>query len=797
MPSSEPLLIKAANAMDLKWAYVDTHLVYRKVSAQYCKWHQTDESEVLGRPVSQVMSNATVRRLNPYWEKALAGDVVSFETQLFRAGSDTLSFVKATFIPNIEAGKVIGFYAFYLDHTAETKAINTLRKLHQITSDSSLSLDDKIQKILQLGVQVFDLPIGIISEIVDEKYTVKYAVSPENAINPDDHFDLSGTYCVHTLAAEGPLAFHHAGESRIKNHPCYQDFGLESYIGIPIYVNNVRYGTLNFSSPDIHPVPFNEYDFSLIELLSQWVGNELSRYDFDNELKFQKTLLESMSRQARIGTWELDLIEQKLYWSDMTREILEVPSDYTPGLETTFEFYKEGESRESVRKAINQSIKTGQSWSLDVQVVTAKGHCIWVNAMGQAEFRNGQSVKLFGSFQDINQRVNTRLELENSKKQAELAMKSKGEFLANMSHEIRTPMNGVIGMLGSVLKTELNEDQHDKLNLAFKSAESLLVLINDILDFSKVDAGKLELDPQSFSLSTFLSEFLQSMKASALEKDLTLELIDKDIEVDTLYADQIRIKQILTNLVGNAIKFTRNGGVKIKASSHNEKDAVQCRFEIIDTGIGIEADKLNHLFDAFTQADASTTRNYGGTGLGLAISKQLCELMNGEITVKSQEGKGSEFLVTLYVDESNSSLIEEGQALNTESKLFNQEKVLLVEDNFINQEVAKDQLNDMNLSIDVAENGLKAIEALISKGDGYYQLILMDCQMPLMDGYETSREIRKGVTGSLNSKLPIIAMTANAMKGDKEACLEAGMTEYLSKPLSPERLNSMLARFLP
>jgi len=171
--------------------------------------------------------------------------------------------------------------------------------------------------------------------------------------------------------------------------------------------------------------------------------------------------------------------------------------------------------------------------------------------------------------------------------------------------------------------------------------------------------------------------------------------------------------------------------------------------------------------------------------------------MNGEITVKSQEGKGSEFLVTLYVDESNSSLIEEGQALNTESKLFNQEKVLLVEDNFINQEVAKDQLNDMNLSIDVAENGLKAIEALISKGDGYYQLILMDCQMPLMDGYETSREIRKGVTGSLNSKLPIIAMTANAMKGDKEACLEAGMTEYLSKPLSPELLNSMLARFLP
>lgn len=794
MSFSQSLLIQAADTMGLIWAYVDSQLIYRNVSERYCKWHHLHNEDVIGKSVFDVISQDTADHLQKYWDQALAGHAVDTETRLIRRGNSTISFVHATYVPDMKDDQVIGMYAFYQDHTNETKAIGTLSHLHEITADNDLSLDQKVNALLGLGTRVFNLPIAIVSQINAEQYIVRYALSPENAINPGDEFELGSTYCYHTLMSNGPTGFHHAGESSISDHPCYQTFGLESYIGTPIFVNKQRYGTLNFSSPEIHESAFTEYDYSLVRLLAQWIGNELSRYQSDREFKNQKALLEAMSRQARMGTWELDLINQQLYWSDMTREILEVASDFQPALEKTFEFYKEGKSRESVRKAIHHSIKTGQDWSLDVQVITAKGRCIWVNAMGQAEYENGKCVKLFGSFQDIHHRVNTQLELEKAKHEAEQALQVKGDFLANMSHEIRTPMNGVLGMLRSVLNSELSKEQYYQLKLAHKSADSLLLLINDILDFSKVDAGKLDLELSNFNLKNLMSEFKETMLQSAIERGLYFEVKLDGLSHEYLKGDEYRILQILNNLVGNALKFTSKGGVTLDVKTQATQECIQCVLSVKDTGIGIPKSKINTLFNAFTQADSSTTRQYGGTGLGLSIVKRLSELMNGDVQVISEVNKGSEFLVTLNLNYADTIEPPDQTSEQIDTILpFNHELVLLVEDNFINQEVAKDQLADLNLKVHVAENGLIALD-MLKKSE--YALVLMDCQMPEMDGYEATQAIRSGLAGESNRSAKIIAMTANAMKGDKEKCIEAGMDDYLSKPLTVAELQAMLSRYL-
>lgn len=796
------MLITAANAMDLKWAYIDADMTYRQVSLQYCQWHKVDENKVIGRSIYDVVSRETAQRLAPRWKEALTGSVVSFTDRIQRTGVAQESYVKATYIPNITDHAVSGFYVFYDDLTEEVTAIDTLRKLHSITADTQLSLENKINGILQLGVEVFALPIALVSHIDNQRYTVKFAVVPENAVKPGDEFELGETYCCHTLKANGPLAFHHAGESEISKHPCYQNFGLESYIGIPIMVNGSRYGTLNFSSPDIYERAFSEHDFELIRLFAQWIGNELARAESQRALSLQKNLLEAMSKQARIGTWELIVPTGELYWSPMTKEVHEVDQNFLPDLNTAIFFYKEGSSRQRISEAVERAMGTGEAWSLDVQLVTAKGNLIWVNAMGQAEIIDGECVRLYGSFQDIDERVKSQIELENAKLQAEAAVKSKSEFLANMSHEIRTPMNGVLGMISSVLNTDLKQEQAYHLKLAQRSANSLLTLINDILDFSKVDAGKLELEEVDFDLLALLNEFCESMSDPIMQKGLLFEQDFRGIEQRYVCGDPNRLRQILTNIVGNAIKFTLQGSIKIEASVKPNNQALDCIIKIEDTGIGIQSEKLEALFDAFTQADASTTRQFGGTGLGLAIVRQLCQLMEGEISVSSEYGKGSTFEVKVALSQARSQLTDMHEAqISDDSSLdtlevFNQRKVLLVEDNFINQEVAKEQLKMFSIDVAIAGNGIEAINQLKQHQNDVFDLILMDCQMPEMDGYQATQAIREGAAGEQYCDVPIIALTANAMKGDREKCMAIGMNSYLSKPIDPNELHGLLKAYL-
>jgi len=377
------------------------------------------------------------------------------------------------------------------------------------------------------------------------------------------------------------------------------------------------------------------------------------------------------------------------------------------------------------------------------------------------------------------------LELELAKNKAEAATKVKSEFLANMSHEIRTPMNGIIGMTHLALKDNPNNKQKHYLDIINNSAKTLLNIINDILDFSKIEAGKLTIDKIDFKLDELLVNVSNLVKFKAQEKGLEFNINYDDEMPLNLYGDSLRISQVLINLVNNAIKFTSKGYININIENSGD----DFTFKVCDSGIGMNEFEQSKLFEAFTQADGSTTRKYGGTGLGLSISKQLVELMGGKIWVESQENKGSTFGFTLKLPKAKNDIKtthEEFANINT----LDGSNILLAEDNKINQEIIIGLLENSGINLDIANNGKEAVDIFTSNKDKY-ELILMDLQMPIMDGYEATKQIR-----AISKDIPIIALTANAMKEDIEKTKLSGMQEHLNKPIEVEKLYSTLLKYI-
>jgi signal transduction histidine kinase/BarA-like signal transduction histidine kinase len=400
-------------------------------------------------------------------------------------------------------------------------------------------------------------------------------------------------------------------------------------------------------------------------------------------------------------------------------------------------------------------------------------------------------------------------QLEEANAAANAATQAKSAFLASMSHEIRTPMNGVLGMARLLAETPLAPEQQEYVSILKGSAETLLSIIDEILDFSKIEAGRLDLESLDFDLRPILANLHGLLAVRAAEKGLSLDFaLDPDVP-DHLRGDPGRLRQVLMNLIGNALKFTSEGTVSlgVRLDSEDETSA-SLRFQVRDTGIGIPAQKIDGLFSPFAQADVSTTRRFGGTGLGLSISKRLVEKMDGEIGALSQEGHGSTFWFKVRfekgsADSSRASLLRASSTSLPPRVVIppspggtprRRARILLAEDNRVNQVVALKILERLGYSADIAVNGVEALKALRGAP---YDLVFMDVQMPEMDGLEATRFIRSGALGAEVSKIAIVAMTAHAMQGDREKFLGAGMTDCITKPIDPRALAAVLERLVP
>lgn len=572
----------------------------------------------------------------------------------------------------------------------------------------------------------------------------------------------------------------------------------------------------------IHPVLGEEGMLRQIVVLLHDITREKR---IETQFEHSRMLSEEAARVARLGTWEYDVSGSRLHWSATTKEIHEVEADFEPDLETAVHFYKPGKSRERMESLVRTAIEEGAHFDEELQIVTAQGRERWVRAIGHAEHENGQCIRIFGVFQDITPLVEQREELARLARSAEEANLAKSQFLANMSHEIRTPLNGIIGMADLLSESDGVTAEHSEfIDIIRRSGTDLLSLINDILDFSKIEAGRMDLEIQSFSLRQLLSEVFDLFRNKAENRGLDFNCEVAQGVPNPVKGDPLRIRQVLNNLVANAIKFTDKGRIDVRvdpaenvggyASDVSDKQTY-LRFTVNDTGIGIEKSVMIKLFKEFSQVDSSTSRIYGGSGLGLAISKNLVELMGGQIGVESEPGNGSTFWFRLSLPCENKDPDNRADAVALADAAASTEpavvepmplpsgadadspigtRILFAEDNKTNQFLAAALFKHSGLHLDFVENGLEALQALKRKP---YDLILMDVQMPQMDGNEATRRIRAGQAGEPNRHVPILAVTAHTQPEDRQKCLDAGMNDYLAKPINRKAMFDLINAHLP
>lgn len=512
------------------------------------------------------------------------------------------------------------------------KYLTALETLYETTLDPSMGYAEKVDVLLALGQEVFDLPLGILSRIEGDDYTVMHIRGPEGVPDPGTVFNLSETYCAHTLAANSPKSFHHAGRSDIRNHPCYINFQLEAYIGAPIFVDNVRYGTLNFSSPDAKGEPFSDDDHKLINLCAQWIGGEIYRLESRERLQEQKNLFESMFQSVPDAVVITDTERQiKMVNPSFTRMFGYEPNEVC-GQSTAILYADEAEWERQGNLRFNRSMETKVA-PYQVKYKHKDGHAFWSETMA-APLRSpdGALLGYLAAGRDITERL-----------QAEEA---KHEFISVVSHELRTPLTSISGSLELVrsgVAGSVSDKASTMVEIALRNSKRLVRLINDILDAEKIQSGNMRYNLEELDLNDLLDQSIDEMNGYGDEFGVTLVKTDT-VENAMVKADHDRLLQVMANLISNAVKVSPEG-LQVEVGLH--KNSGRYRIFVRDHGPGISKEAHDKIYDRFTQADSTTTRKIAGTGLGLSITRTLVVQMGGGIDFTTKSGEGTTFYVDL------------------------------------------------------------------------------------------------------------------------------------------------------
>jgi PAS domain S-box-containing protein len=744
---------------------LDTEGIVRRVNRAECLMLGYERAEMLGKPAWSFAAPAAQAESQRATREKLTGvrPLAPFEREFARRDGAVLVLQVHESIIRDHAGKLSGIRTAMLDITQRKKAEKDLRE--------SASLLEATLEATADGILVVDLHGRIISH--NQRFLDLWRIPPVMAVVREDS----------TL-----LAF---VESQLTDSAHFRRAVAETYADPAKETSD----------------PLEFIDGRIFERCSmpQRVGAEIVGrvWTFRDLTEHRNALQDLRASEERWqlalqgnndGLWDWNARTNEVFHSARWKQILGYQEHELPSRTQEWESRVHPEDLPRVQRELQDHLdRKTRFYITEYRIRTRDGSYIWVLARGQALWDEaGNPVRMVGSHSDITERKLSEEALRRARDEAEAGNRAKSEFLANMSHEIRTPMAGVLGMIDLVLLTAITPQQKEYLETARYSADSLLVLLNEILDLSKIEAKRLDLAPVAFSIRQSVDGAVRLFAVRAQEKGLALtSTVAEDIP-DMLVGDPLRIRQILLNLVGNAIKFTDAGSVTVRAMVQSRTGSTTLlRVEVTDTGIGIPAGKHQLVFDRFRQADGSMSRRHMGSGLGLTISAHLVDLMGGGIGLRSDEGKGSTFFFTLPLELANVNEASPSAAAPSATQppaAAHRLRILVAEDNVVNQKLAALLLKHEGHDVTVVGDGNAAVRAVAQDS---FDVVLMDLQMPQMDGFEATAAIRAAEAGT-GRHLRIVALTAHAMKDDHDKCLKAGMDDYLTKPIDSARLRSAL-----
>jgi|GEM_PF-322044 len=657
---------------------------------------------------------------------------------------------------------------------------NALEQLHTITTDTRMDLEQKINALLALGRDVFNLPLGIVSHINADSYIVKYISGPPEAPPPGAEFPLGETYCFHTLQADKPLGFHHAGKSAIASHPCYQTFKLESYIGVPLMVGTQRYGTLNFSGPDARTKPFSQTQYSLIRLFAQWVGNELAQHRTNQILHDVTTWRQAILDSANASIISTDIQGTIQTFNKGAERLLGYSAEEVVGKVSPAIIH---DANEVVKRAAELSEELGRTIEPGFEVFAAKAR------EHTADEREWTYIRKDGSrfpvllsvtaVRDDSDEIKGYLGIGTDLTERKKIDRMKNEFVSTVSHELRTPLTSIRGALGLLLgknSEELTPKTRNLLEMANRNSERLTLLINDILDLEKIESGRLEFHFELVDLVDISRAALEANEGYAQQHEIVLRL-HNSVDRALVWGDSLRLLQVFANLISNAVKYSpTRGTVEIGVSPHNNFFQVS----VSDHGSGIPKEFRSRIFQRFAQADSSDTREKGGTGLGLSICKAIVERHNGLIHYRSEIGKGTVFYFDLPQWQSSQ-----------DSGFKDAARVLIFEDNADVATILQEMLSEEHYPSDIATSASAARDFLRSQS---YGLLLLDLTLPDADGIEFLRELR---AHEATGRLPIMVISGRAEESER-AFKGSGISvvDWLQKPLDKARFSKALQHTL-